>query len=142
MYKTKNAIVYCTIPSRVPDLDVFERAYIRQALWASEDGRGSPLDTNHDIMELPVLTIQRLKDDCDQFRASPAVRELLREAYELRRYGDEQAGGDFWLTRNENLNAGFWDQKLGLIGESLTTLARTMGPRALVIAPNGDIVVR
>jgi len=140
LFRTKNAIVYHTKPSRIPDLDVFERSYIRQALWASNDEHDNPLDTYHDIMELPVQTIQRLKDDCAQFRSS-AVRELLREAYELRRYGDEQAGGDFWLTRNANEDAGFWDQKLGVVGESLTTLARAMGPRSLVVLTNGDIDV-
>lgn len=140
MFKTKNAIVYCTKPSRIPDLDVFERSYIRQALWASDDEHGSPLDTNHDIMELPVRTIMQMKNDCAEFR-SVAVRELLREAYELRRYGDEQAGGDFWLTRNSNLDAGFWDQRLGVVGESLTTLARALGPRSLVVRLNGDVDV-
>jgi hypothetical protein len=141
LFRTKNAIVYHTKPSRVPDLDAFERSYIRQALWSSDDDNHNPLDLNHDIMELPVETIQRLKDDCYLFRSSLAVRALLREAYELRRYGDEQAGGDYWLSRNSDTTAGFWDQKLGIVGESLTTLARSMGPRSLVIGINGDVEV-
>jgi hypothetical protein len=130
--------VYHTQSSRFPELDVFERAYIRQGLWASTDEHDRPLDLNHDIIDLPISTIQQLKDDCVQFR-SPAVRELLVAAYDLRRYGDEQAGGDFWLTRNASDDAGFWDQKLGVIGESLTTLARAMGPRYLTVTVNGDI---
>ena len=141
MLKRKNSIAYHTQAPRVPDLDAFQRSYIRQALWTSNDAYNHPLDLNHDIMELPLETIQALKSDCVQFRSSAAVDELLKAAYELRRYGDEQAGGDYWLTRNDNDVAGFWDQNLGVIGESLTTLARAMGPRSLVLTPQGQIEV-
>ena len=141
MLKRKNSIAYHTQAPRVPDLDAFERSYIRQALWTSNDAYNHPLDLNHDIMELPLETIQALKSDCVQFRSSAAVDELLKAAYELRRYGDEQAGGDFWLTRNDTAEAGFWDQNLGVIGESLTTMAYLMGPRSLIVDPEGKIIV-
>lgn len=86
MHKCKNSIVYHVAPPVFPDLDVFERAYITSALWASTDNRdetgGEPLDANFDIIDLPIETVRRLKSDCAEFREMDGVQNLLDQAYE------------------------------------------------------------
>lgn len=41
-------------------------------------------------------------------------------------YGPAQLGHDLWLTRNGH-GSGFWDRKLGEVGERLTVAAKAMG---------------
>lgn len=48
-------------------------------------------------------------------------RALLEEAINAEGYSIEQAGSDFWLTRNGH-GTGFWDRGLGTVGEALTDL--------------------
>lgn len=53
---------------------------------------------------------------------------------------DEQAGGDFWLTRNGH-GAGFWDRGLGELGERLSKAAKAFGGSDLYIGDNEGIYV-
>ena len=144
MHKCKNAIVYHIKPPVFPDLDTFERAYIGAALWASTDNSdetgGEPLDVKFSIIDLPVETVQKLKEDCAAFLAKVEVQTLLEEAYDVWRYGDEQAGMDLWLTRNGH-GAGFWDRGLDAVGDMLTELARGMGERDLYLGDDGQVYV-
>jgi hypothetical protein len=54
--------------------------------------------------------------------------------------GDEQAGADFWLTRNGH-GAGFWDRGLGELGERLTEAAKASGSSDLYIGDDEGIYV-
>ena len=54
--------------------------------------------------------------------------------------GDEQAGGDFWLTRNGH-GAGFWDRGLGELGKRLSKAAKTHGSSDLYIGDDERIYV-
>jgi len=68
------------------------------------------------------------KADCAAFERDNAT--LLSDAYAYYDYIAEQAGHDFWLTRNGH-GAGFWDRGLGNIGDKLTDSAHQFGPAVL-----------
>lgn len=111
--------------------DLFFRAYIGCALWASTDDDGTPLDDNYRTDDIDVETLSALRaeavqwftDNIDTINAAPD-------------YCYEQAGHDFWLTRNGH-GAGFWDRGLGAIGDKLTAAATEAGPVDLYVGDNG-----
>ena len=110
-------------------MDKFTQAYIVAALWSSTDGESNPLDANYDATDIAPTTMDRIKEDCRRFQAENA--KLLTEAYGLYRITgehtvEEQAGHDFWLTRNRH-GAGFWDRGLGNTGMHLTAMAHAYG---------------
>jgi len=80
-------------------LDLFTCSYIEAALWSSTDNEEEPLAANYDINDIEPATLAEMAKDCRQFQAKHA--DLIGD--EL-----EQAGHDFWLTRNRH-GAGFWD---------------------------------
>ena len=95
-------------------LDAFTRAYLECALWSSTDDDGEPLDAVYSIDDLAPETIQSAIEDCDAFRQSAGAM--------LDAWTDEQAGHDYWLTRNGH-GAGFWDRRLPF-GDELSALCR------------------
>ncbi len=50
----------------------------------------------------------------------------------------EQAGHDFWLTRNGH-GAGFWDRGLGALGERLSKESKPYGSCDLYVGDDGQI---
>jgi hypothetical protein len=50
----------------------------------------------------------------------------------------EQAGHDFWLTRNRH-GAGFWDRGHGAEGADLTQHAKSFGDCDLYVGDDGGI---
>lgn len=84
-------------------LDLFTQAYIECALWSTTDNSdetgGDPLDQNYGVEDIALSTLNQMVQDCKQFQAD----HLHDIANKL-----EQAGYDFWLTRNHH-GAGFWD---------------------------------
>lgn len=113
-------------------LDTFTRAYIECALWSSTTDEGEPLDRNYSKSDIAPETIKAMADDCADFQGSFA--QLLEESG----LSDEQAGHDFWLTRNRH-GAGFWDHGLGEIGEKLTEMAHPYGGFNLYLGDDGQI---
>ncbi len=81
------------------DLDDFTISYLETALWSSTDENGDPLDDNYGIEDIAPATLAEMVADCAAFQADHAADIAERE---------EQAGRDFWLTRNHH-GAGFWD---------------------------------
>ncbi len=84
-------------------LDSFTTAYLECALWSStdesrEDG-GDPLDDNYGLGDLAESALREAIEDCKAFQSDHADDIGTRF---------EQAGHDFWLTRNRH-GAGFWD---------------------------------
>jgi hypothetical protein len=73
--------------------------YLVCALWSSTDEDGEPLDATYTVADMPEETIQKADRDCRRFIAE-------NEQDIDGRY--EQAGHDFWLTRNGH-GSGFWD---------------------------------
>ncbi len=126
-------------------LDLFTQAYIECALWSStdesnEDG-GEPLEDNYYPTDIEPETMRRIQEDCAAFQADN--RELLDKAGKLYSHSgqwthDEQAGHDFWLTRNRH-GAGFWDRGLGEVGAALTQKAHEYGEFNLIVGDDGRI---
>jgi hypothetical protein len=121
-------------------LDRFTQAYVECALWSSTDDDGEPLDWRFSVEDIAPDTLAKMVEDCAAFQNDNA--ELLAQAYE--RYPnrewsvEEQAGHDFWLTRNRH-GAGFWDRGLGLIGGRLTDAAHAAGGVDLFVGDDGKI---
>jgi hypothetical protein len=99
-------------------LDSMTAAYLECALWSSTNGEGSPLDDDYGVEDFTEESLARAKADCDQFYADNAA--------DLEGMSLEQAGHDFWLTRNGH-GAGFWDRDLGDVGVRLTDAAHAWG---------------
>lgn len=128
-------------------LDAFIRAYIGCALWSSTDNSdpetgGEPLDYNYGPEDLEESARVKMESDCASFYNDPANREGLdtwREAFGT----DEQAGHDFWLTRNRH-GAGFWDHFYGdtedtKAGDRLSDAAKAYGGVDLYVGDDGKI---
>ena len=78
--------------------DDFAKSYIQAALWSSNDSIG-PLDERFGPEHIDPVEMQGMLEDCAKFQ---------RENADDIDGHDEQAGHDFWLTRNGH-GAGFWD---------------------------------
>ncbi len=100
----------------------FLAGYIECALWSStdnaDDSGGEPLDANYSRSDLSDECLEAFKRDCQAFQEA--------NADDLANIDCEQAGHDFWLTRNGH-GAGFWDRGLGEIGERLSEASKVYG---------------
>ncbi len=110
-------------------LDAFTAAYLECALWSStdnsDDSGGEPLDDEHDLESFDLPSLESAIKDCASFQESESG--ALKAAYATRGYGGpEQAGHDFWLTRNGH-GAGFWDRGIGVLGDRLSKAAKVYG---------------
>jgi hypothetical protein len=110
-------------------LDEFVSAYLACALWSSTDDVGEPMDDGRDISDISEETVAKAIEDCTAFRESAG--DMLTE------WSDEQAGHDFWLTRNGH-GAGFWDRGLKF-GDELSDLARPFGEVYLYVGDDGKV---
>lgn len=114
----------------------FKQAYIECALWCStdesDDNGDNPLDRNYDVGDLSPSAMDIINQDCHNF-LSYAEQELEESGV-----SSDQAGHDFWLTRNHH-GAGFWDRGLGKVGEELTKKAQSFGETYLYVGDDGKI---
>ena len=95
--------------------DTFTRAYF-EAMEFTDCHSDNPELDNADGFSAEL--IEQSERDCAKFQAE--------NAGDLSGIGSEQAGHDFWLTRNGH-GAGFWDRGLGALGERLTAAAHAFG---------------
>lgn len=115
-------------------MDRFTTAYVEAALWSStdncDDSGGRPLDRNYGVEDLSPETLASILEDCQAFQ----------DAHAEQIGGDlEQAGHDFWLTRNRH-GAGFWDGDWpDDIGARLTEASHGFGSIDLYIGYDGLI---
>lgn len=107
------------------DIDTMVKAYAECALWSSldeddQDENGNPahMDEHYSTDDLADETLDKFREDCEAFAEANET--------DLEQWSDEQAGHDFWLTRNGH-GAGFWDRGLGEPGERLTKAAHVYG---------------
>jgi hypothetical protein len=118
----------------------FLSGFITCALWSSTDNAdesgGEPLDKNYDRGDVAPQTMANLEADCRQFLN--AAKLLLAAATSIRPYSAEQAGHDFWLSRNGH-GAGFWDRGLSRVGDALHDLAKAYGPVDLTVGDDGKV---
>ena len=100
----------------------FWDAYLEAALWASTDDDGEPMDRNYDVRDIDKGSLRDQKKECEAFvkKAGSLLDEI----------DDDQAGHDFWLTRNGH-GTGFWDRGLGKIGDKLSKIASGFGEASL-----------
>lgn len=103
----------------------FIQAYAECALWSStdesdtEDGNmGPPLDDAYCVDDIAPDTMSSMRTDCAAF--------IEANEADLEGMDPEQAGHDFWLTRNGH-GAGFWDRGLGAKGDRLSDASHVYG---------------
>jgi hypothetical protein len=112
-------------------LDKFTKAYIECALWSScEDG--DYFDENYIMEDIAEEAMEKIIADCNKFQKENSIL--------LTNIDEEQAGHDFWLTRNHH-GAGFWDRGLGQIGKQLTDICYNYGECDLYIGDDGKIYI-
>lgn len=111
-------------------LDKFIAAYVECALWSSTDDDGEPLDSNYSADNIAPESLREMIEDCRAFQADQLA--------DLADISLEQAGHDFWLTRNRH-GAGFWDRGLGDVGQRLTKAAHIWGSVDLYVGDDGRI---
>lgn len=111
-------------------LDSFTNAYIAAALWSTTDDHGDPMDDNYTMDDIADPTFLEMIRDCKDFQEANA--QLIAHT------DDEQAGHDFWLTRNHH-GAGFRDRGLGEVGDQLTNAAHAYGDFDLTVGDDGKI---
>ncbi len=122
--------------------DAFTCAYIEAALWSSndesDDQGGEPLDANCGPVDLSLETVQWMIADCDRFQREQAAwlkEEYLGSSSEIA----EQAGHDFWLTRNGH-GCGFWDGDwTEPAATHLTEASKAFGECTLYVGDDGLI---
>ena len=91
----------------MPKLDAFTDAYIKAALWStndeSDESGGEPLDKNYSASDIAPETMELIVEDCNDFQQR--YSELLADSG----IGDARAGHDFWLSRRGH-GTGFFDE--------------------------------
>lgn len=112
------------------ELDMFVRQYVKTALWSTLDDYAQPLDEGYDYDDIEPETLAGMARTCREFVESNAA--------DLAGIDAEQAGHDFWLTRNHH-GAGFWDRGLGEVGDRLTASTHVFGEYNLYISDDGMI---
>jgi hypothetical protein len=116
-------------------MDTFMQAYVEAALWSSTDDNDDALDKNYSVSDIAEDTLDQMRADCEKFKKE---NEVL---YDKGGWDDEQAGHDFWLTRNGH-GAGFWDRAGKFdkeVGEKLTKAAKEYGTVDLIVGDDGKI---
>lgn len=86
--------------------DDFFAAYVAAALWSSTDDNGDPLDREFSVDDISPQCLEKMRFDCRDFWVQAG--ELLCLEHCNADKWEEQAGHDFWLTRNGH-GCGFWD---------------------------------
>lgn len=117
---------------RYSDLTPLAKGYIDCALWLALDKHGNPND-ELTVDDLPRDALDCMIADCAAFQVK--LDSLLVEGMTSKEY--EQAGHDFYLTRNGH-GAGFWDGDYEHYGKAiedgLSKLARDFGENSLHLA--------
>lgn len=115
-------------------MDAFTLAYIEAALWSTmdntDDQGGEPLDANYSLSDIAPDTMTNIVEDCRKF-------QQVNDAD----IGDDydQAGHDFWLTRNRH-GAGYWNGDWpDDAGERLTAASHAFGEFDLYVGDDGLI---
>lgn len=125
----------------MPRMDSFTTAYFEAALWSTADESneqgGEPLDRNYGIDDFAPETRDKMIADAADFQER--FGELIADDDPAGRYGPwEQAGHDFWLTRNRH-GAGFWDGDWPKHGDELAAASKEYGEFDLYVGDDGLI---
>jgi hypothetical protein len=137
MIKLKQ-LLEAALPIQIPlkimmaEMDKFTEAYITTAYFTetdnSEPSGGHPLDKNYTLEELDANAFVEMLADCRDFQ------KKYRHIYDEAGWSDEEAGKDFWLSRNGH-GTGFFDSdgKDETVREYLQNVSRSYGEYSLYI---------
>lgn len=124
------------------DLDRMVAQYVGTALWSSHDesdeSGGEPMDSNYDADDIDEDSLARMRKDCERFGKANAEQI---EQWAGNDDAWEQAGHDFWLTRNGH-GAGFWARSRGEWpddGAQLTEASHEYGECDLYVGDDGKV---
>lgn len=111
--------------------DEFLEAYIAAAIWTDTPDTGEDKEPWTEENLAPE-TLAKMKADCAHFIKQNGP-DLNGES--------EQAGHDFWLTRNHH-GAGFWDREESVYrgkGDALTEACKQWGETSLYLGDDGKL---
>lgn len=105
--------------------------YLIAALWSSTGDNEDPLDQNYGIEDIAQKSVEQAEKDCLSFLS--AYKNIIGTNY-------EQAGHDFWFTRN-GYGVGFWesDRPWEEHGRRLTSAAYAFRELTPVVGDDGKI---
>jgi len=119
---------------KIIDGDSFLSSYFEAALWSSTDEEGEPLDEIYTLEDFDTGSLGQMVAEMEKILGDLDVDEWIDGNY-------EQAGHDFWLTRNGH-GAGFWDGDWPEPAASkLTKEAERLGLADLYVGDNGKLYV-
>lgn len=110
-------------------LDTFTKGYV-EAMFFTNGDTGDEREFYLNELGVGKLTNEAVADiraDCQAFQRAASTE--LAEAYTRDGYGDEQAGHDFWFTRQGH-GVGFWERKpltAEGLGDALSKHAKAAG---------------
>lgn len=119
----------------------FTNGFLECAMWlgkryeseeAAERGEGDDLLDVFEPSDIPADIMREIESDCTSFYEAHAAL-WQDEPY----YDDEQAGHDFFLTRNGH-GAGFWDRGIEN-GDELTAASKPYGSFNLEAFADGPV---
>lgn len=119
-------------------LSPFVKAYWEAALWSTNDestpAGGEPMDKNYSLSDVHPAAIAKSVRECAEFQGQNKEDLTLMDELHGRSEwtSEEQAGHDFWLTRNGH-GCGFWDRGLGDVGDRLTQACKKFGEVSLQV---------
>lgn len=102
---TKFSLLFPKITFEKDYFQEFFIAYATAALWSSNDDNDIPFDSNFSIDDFDDDALQKLEKDCREF-LEKAKDFILNDKRHQNPF--EQAGHDFWLTRQGH-GVGFFD---------------------------------
>ena len=122
-------------------LDEFTTAYIEAALWSSIGDDEEPLDKNHSCEDFTPEAKAQIVKECKKFYEANEIVWYDQTIFVSKYPEDEQAGHDFWLTRNGH-GAGFLDGDWSEhAATKLTEAAKAFGPSDLLVGDDGGLYV-
>lgn len=86
-------------------MDEFIAGYVECLLWLAKFDNGESVSGLHvDDIDIAPTSMEKIRRECADFY------NANRETWERGGWRDDQAGHDFYLTRNRH-GAGFWDRE-------------------------------
>ena len=117
-------------------LDLFTQGYI-EALFFTNTGSADDEDLeNAAFSDLAPSSLKDIVEDCKLFQMMP----LYQQAKQAGAFTDDQAGRDFWYTRNGH-GVGFWDRSeiYGGFADHLSEAAEKAGEK--YVSRGGDDLI-
>lgn len=117
-------------------LEAMLPAYLEAALWSTGSDDYAGLEVAYSVTDIPQDERKHAARDCEAFGV--ANFSALSAAIQQHGYTIDQAGHDFWLSRNGH-GAGFFDRGLGEVGDALQRAAEAFPRLDLYIDEYGKI---